>query len=371
MVWRFLSLYLVIVNGLWAASNEALIGHLRSRMVKGHQGYLIQSYATHSQSYIYDQALAIIMFSKNKNFAEAQKLLSALNELQQKDGSLYFSYNLDGSSIYPEEGDKRFAGAIAWVAIAASTYQKESGSVEFKNFNYKLLSYLGREFISIKGEKFKAIRFAPKDIASSAWKEDETIALEHNIDAYSAFRNYQAVNQSHEFKKQVQDLDQFVTKMWDKKREHFWSGMNAQTGIVNKDEYYLDNQSWTLLALDEKHSQKFNFKSALKKNCESLLATDGNQSGFLDSKPTRRPASVQFVWSEGTAGQILAMKNQNISCKNYSFDEGLKNLNKMRKEDGGIAYASNNKNPDFSAESSIAGTTWYYFALNKINPFAI
>lgn len=372
MVWRFLSLYLVIVNGLWAASNEALMGHLRSRMIKMNQGSLIKSYENHSQSYVYDQALAIIAFSKNGEYKSARELLVGLNKLQLKDGSLYFSYNLDGSSIYPIEGDKRFAGAIAWVAIAASTYQAESKSNEFKNFNYKILSYLKSQMKNVKGKDFKGVVFSPSDIETTQWNEFETIALEHNIDSYSAFRNFDLINKSSSFNSEKIHLEKLVDALWDKRRKHFWSGINATSGIINKQEYYLDNQTWTLLALDAKHLEKYDFKTALKQNCKNLFTTENDKIGFYDSKPTRRPASHKFIWSEGSAGQILAQNAiQMNQCEDFNLTQGITSISKMKQKDGGIAYASNRNHPDFSADSSIAGTTWFYFAKNKINPFAI
>ena len=372
MVWRFLSLYLVIVNGLWAASNEALMGHLRSRMVKQQKGTLIKSYSHHTQSYVYDQALAIIAFSKNGHLKEARSLLQGLEKLQLKDGSLYFSYNLDGSSIYPEEGDKRFAGAIAWVAIASSTYQKESKSSEFKKFNIKVLNYLQSQMKKVKGEDYKGIVFAPSNIVETQWNENETVALEHNIDAFSAFRNFDVVNKTAHYNSERLHLEKLIDNLWDKRRKHFWSGVNSSTGVINKQEYYLDNQTWTLLALDESHLKKYDFEKALAQNCKTLFIKDQDMIGFLDSKPTRRPASHKFIWSEGSAGQILAMqRSKSSSCKNYDLKIGLNTLNKMKRPDGGIAYATENKNPDFSSDSSIAGTTWFYFAKNNFNPFAL
>jgi len=40
----------------------------------------------------------------------------------------------------------------------------------------------------------------------------------------------------------------------------------------------------------------------------------------------------------------------------------------MATTDGGIAYATI-KNSDFTTSSSVAGTAWYYFIANSINPF--
>ena len=97
----------------------------------------------------------------------------------------------------------------------------------------------------------------------------------------------------------------------------------------------------------------------------------------MDSKPTRRPASHKFVWSEGTLGQVLAMNKvqkihkKEVNCQGKNSNEYLENIFKMKKPDGGIAYSTPTPNPDFTNSSSVAGTAWLYFAVNDFNPFQV
>jgi len=139
----------------------------------------------------------------------------------------------------------------------------------------------------------------------------------------------------------------------------------------------LDNQTWTLLALDNSILEKLKIKDALALNCDQFYVEHEGVIGFMDSKPTRRPASSKFIWSEGSAGQILAMNKVNLihkeelQCNGMKADAFIKNIKKMKKEDGGIAYATSTPNADFTTASSVAGTVWYYFASNNINPFHI
>jgi hypothetical protein len=76
----------------------------------------------------------------------------------------------------------------------------------------------------------------------------------------------------------------------------------------------------------------------------------------------------EFVWSEGTLGQVLAMNKAGFQCAKKDF---IAEVNKMKKADGGIAYATSATNPDFTTSSSVAGTAWMYFASNGINPFTV
>lgn len=357
-----------------AVTNQEILNNLRSRIVPvDGDRTLIKSFSEHTQSYIYDQALAIITFTKAGERETAQKLLRGLADVQKGDGSLYFSYNLDGSSPYPAEGDRRFAGAISWVALAASHYQAEFHSPEFVSFNLKLLNWLRSEFrpVTLSGDSQEAIRFSPSDIGSSKWNESETIALEHNLDAYAAFRDFAKLNPDYEWKLEIASLRKFILSMWDKDRSHFWSGANLKTGKINKEELYLDNQTWSLLALDLDTLKEIDAHEALALNCESLYVEHEGVSGFVDSKPTQGPKKYDFVWSEGTLGQVMAMEKTGFACESKNAEMFLSSVKKMKKEDGGIAYATATSNPDFTTASSVAGTAWMYFASNRINPFTV
>lgn len=358
----------------FAVTNQEILNNLRSRIVSLESDRsLIKSFDNHTQSYIYDQALAIITFSKARERTIARKLLKGLASVQREDGSLYFSYNLDGSSPYPAEGDRRYAGAISWVALAATHYQAEFHSQEFVGFNLKLLKWLRSEIkpLTISGKYHEALRFGPSDIATSPWIEKETVALEHNLDAYSAFTHYAKLNPDYEWKMEIASLRKFILAMWDKNRSHFWSGANLVTGKINKEELYLDNQTWSLLALDFETLKKINAHEALVLNCEQLYVEHEGISGFIDSKPTNSPGKYKFVWSEGTLGQVMAMEKTGVECGPKKTGELLSSVKKMKKADGGISYSTTTSNPDFTTASSVAGTVWMYFASNKINPFTV
>lgn len=370
-----------VLTTSWAGADHELIKNLDSRLhsLPEGRGSLIKSFTNHSQSYIYDQALAIIAFTKNNDQAKARKLLSGLKSLQLDDGSLYFSYYLNGKSPYPEEGDKRFAGAIAWVALSAVHYQHKFKSKEFLNFNFRILSYLESQMhpLKVSGIKTRAISFAPVDVTSTPWKENDVAALEHNLDAYAAFQHFAEINNHKKWLREIQQLKKFILAMWDKKQSHFWSGASFKTGQINKSELYLDNQSWSLLALDQKTLQKIKPDEALNLNCDAFYVKHEGVNGFMDSKPVRRPASSKFVWSEGTLGQVLAMSKitkinkKALHCQGKNSDDYLISIKKMKKSDGGIAYSTTTPNPDFTNASSVAGTAWLYFAANDFNPFHI
>ncbi len=372
---------LVATFQLSAVTNQVLIKNLSSRLkdLPNGKGSLIKSFANHSQSYIYDQALAVIAYTREDDQKSAQRLLSGLKSLQLRDGSLYFSYYLDGTSPYPDEGDKRISGAMAWVALAATHYQHRFRSKEFLEFNHKILSYLETQIIPIEvtGKKLQALVFAPNDVESTAFNETDVAALEHNLDAYVAFTHFTRINRNREWKHHISELRKFILAMWDPVQLHFWSGASFKERRINKTEFYLDNQSWSLLALDNSSLNEISPRAALQKNCEYLFVKQEGLAGFMDSKATRRPASHEFIWSEGTLGQVLAMmkihklQEAPITCNGQSSFDFISSIKKMRKEDGGIGYATITEKKDFTSSSSVAGTAWMYFAANEFNPFEL
>lgn len=377
----FIFLGIIVTFQLSAVTNEVLIKNLNSRLkdLPNGRGALIKSFANHSQSYIYDQALAVIAYTRENDEKSARRLLTGLRGLQLKDGSLYFSYFLDGSSPYPDEGDKRISGAMAWVALAASHYQHRFKSKEFLELNYKLLSYLDSQIlpIEVNGKNLNALVFAPNDVESTAFNETDVAALEHNLDAYIAFSHFIKINRSKRWKNNVNELRKFIMALWDPVQLHFWSGASFKERRINKSEFYLDNQSWSLLALDKSSLDEISPRAALQKNCDYLFVKQEGIAGFMDSKATRRPASHEFIWSEGTLGQVLAMmrihkiQEAPITCNGQSSYDFISSVKKMRKEDGGIGYATVTEKKDFTSSSSVAGTAWMYFAMNEFNPFEL
>jgi hypothetical protein len=367
--------------GAMALNDRDLLENLRGRMrpLGLHRGSLIKSYTHLNQSYIYDQALAIIAFTQAKRRKEARSLLQSLARLQRPDGSLYFSYFLDGSSPYPIEGDRRIAGAIAWVALSASHYQHKFKSKEFFTFNLKLLTYLQKEMktVSIDGNLYRTLRFGPVDIKETPFREDQITALEHNLDAYAAFSAFADINHDPSWASDIQDIKNFIFSLWDKKNSHFWSGASLADGLINKNEFYLDNQSWTILALDPKDLEAIRPEKALLMNCQKLFVHHQGVFGFMDVSPARSPAAHAYVWSEGTLGQIMAMNkiqrhnSPRMSCHELTTSELLSSVMKMKKEDGGIAYSTTSEKADFTTSSSVAGTAWLFFAVNNFNPFKL
>lgn len=326
----------------------------------------IQSYTDRSQSYLYDQALAIIAFSRAGDHVRAKQLVKSLETVQNADGTWYFSYYLDGKSPHPAEGDMRPHGAIAWAALAVLTYEKESKDKSFREVWKKSLQHLEKNIVWIPRLKQHGLRFSSVDNKKTKWNEREVAALEHALDGVAAFRLAFILSDDKRWKKSQKQLEDFSVSMWDEAEGHFWSGANMLTGKINRSEFYLDNQSWSALALSHL-PLKEKFQSALQASCR-LSVVSGTRRGFSES---RSPASQQeFIWSEGTAGKALALSLQQGQCGETSAAQYMETLESM-KIAGGVQYVDRPHVPEFTDSPSVAGTVWTWFLRHRINPLDV
>lgn len=362
-----------------AGEKEKLLQALKKRVVPNKElgSTFIKSFAKKDVSYIYDQALATMAFIHANDKTNAENLLKTIEKLYANHGPLHFAYMTEGSSAFDGDEIRVIHGALAWTVMAANYYQKQFSDKRFTPFAHKVLTYL--ETQKEKALDGEAIRFAQKDLKSTPWDETKVLALEHNVDAYSAFNIYADLNNDKNFKKTAGEIKKFISGLWDNQKKHFWSGYLLDKKKINKDEIYLDNQTWTLLAIDESDINYEDANHALNKACESFYhVAKENKSeihGFFDRRSVRAPAFDKFVWSEGTAGKLLASKftnpHQKYNCNDQGEHHFRNSFNQMKKKDGAISYATQTGNIDFTTDSSVAGTAWAYFYHVGLNPFKL
>ncbi|MCE3012719.1 MAG: hypothetical protein LW878_06590 [Proteobacteria bacterium] len=359
---RLLPAVLFLLSFSASAEIEWLHSHLTQLASESH---LVKSYSHKKQSYLYDQALTLISLSHAKNFSKARGLALALKKLQLPNGSWYFSYYLDGSSPHPREGDMQPNGAIAWAALALMTYEFQSKDKSFRPEWEKALHHLERNFVKVDGFKGMGLRFSQVDNSQTSWKETDVVALEHVLDSLSAFRAAYKLTKRKSFQTHQLALEKFALEFWDEGQGHFWSGVTISNSKINRSEFYLDNQTWSALALEHLGLQKM-MKQALSSSC-SLMVKDKTWVGFKEAK--RSIASADFIWSEGTAGKAMALERYQTKCEGTKSESYLSTLESM-KVDGGVLYV-NKTVPQFEAQPSVAGTAWTWLLKNKINPFIL
>ena len=284
----------------------------------------------------YHQALAVLAFVHADQKDAAQNILDGLADLQSPGGSWAFQYQ-PGTQRVEAVGDSVSpAGAIAWVAMATEAFQIRYGthSVKYKKMLSKTSNYLRfqRVDVSWKGVSSRPVSFSPT--------RSQVVSFEHNLDAYAAFAN--APSDARDAKANAEaaaSIHAFLESMWNEKR--FYAGFDLENGEPNREELFLDTQSWGLLALGPSGSQGQDFRQGIQTNCAEFQAAQSTP-GFIFYRPAsgRSLASVPPVWTEGSLGMMLAMKIADISsCGTKKMKDYEVSMDQVTQPDGGVPYA--------------------------------
>jgi hypothetical protein len=367
-----------------APSANAQIAGLQSMMntpsIQGGpygDGRLVRSFRDMDSAFLYDQALAVIAFSLAGDQADADLVINAMAKLQGSSGAWVFSYLTDGEDANPGV-DMRIAGANAWFGMALNAYQKAFNSTKYLAMSTRLHDYLLGELIaiSVNGSAQRGLRFAPTDYVAG---RSTTFALEHQLDAYASMQQYYALNGGSQYLSAANALRSMGESLWNGKR--FVAGYSSSSQTLDTSERYLDNYSWAVLALGNTGSKGQNFAGSLPGMCDyfnvagTLVYPSRKVTGvvgFYDVINNNVASSSPFVWSEGSLGAVMAMKQgaPTMTCSGNGAADIQESMNYMVDKLHGMPYATQNGNPDFTSTGSVAGTAWLYFVNQGKNPYA-
>ncbi|MET0406274.1 MAG: hypothetical protein ABW123_27900 [Cystobacter sp.] len=340
-------------------------------------GRLIRSFRDLDAAFLYDQALAVIAFSLAGDRTNAELIINAMARLQLPSGAWVFSYLTDGSDANPG-ADMRIAGSNAWFGMALNAYQKAFNSTRYLAMSTRLHDYMAGELVNLtlNNTAQKGLRFAPTNYVAGI---TGVFALEHQLDAYASMHQYYALNGGARYQTAANDLRRMSESLWNGTR--FLAGYDANTRTLNTYERYLDNYSWSVLALGNTGSNNQNFAGALPALCDYFTVSGRLDYpsrkvtgivGFYDVIYNGVPSTSPFVWSEGSLGAIMAMRQgaASMTCAGNTADDMLESLNYMVDKLHNMPYATQNPNADFTSSGSVAGTAWLYYAHQGKNPYA-
>jgi hypothetical protein len=289
---------------------------------------LLKSWADESgcTAHVYDQALALIVFSHAGMWPEADAVVGALAQAQNSDGSWCKSYDCLNSSL-PCVHCHKWEGDIAWAVYALGRYRALGGS------------HPGASLAMCKGARWLSGRI---DAGSGCLVIDHT---EGTIDAWWALQAASSVDEAAGIE------DCLLAHYWD-------DGMGRFKGGRDWWQPYLDNQTWGgafLKAVGEEEKTRRALSYARE---VLLLPAQGGQVFGFDGQ-----GGPWSVWNEGT-GQYVAVGGD-------SADDLVLELLAQQREDGALAGS-----PDdylgggvwTTRWHGVAPTAWLYFALND-EPF--
>lgn len=334
-----------ITERLQWLTNQQVPNSVISSPVTGRNGLVI-SYAVpendsaypyvHNRSWIYDNALAIIAFTLQKNCIAAYQVADALDDLVDEQGHLGFSYNTAdnwGDTLYR-------SGAVAWVGYALMFYQQQCADARFQVAAENLANGL----LELSDPTHGSIRGGP-DVS---W-----FSTEHNIDAYFFLRDLGQVSRKHVYADAALKIKQsLLTEHWNDSHACFQQGIGDTAKA-------LDTASWGAIFLnsigeDDKANSYLDFLEttfAASHQC-SINGVEKQITGYRPYG-TRNP---DLVWSEGSLGVALAYQRLGQPVKTQQI---LAQITQMQGNNQGILYSCPpDPDNDFHQWESVAGTAW-------------
>jgi len=298
----------------WLATQQQAIGLLKS--------WQEESVCT---AHTYDQALALLVFSREKRWSEADALVEGLAQAQNGDGSWYKSYDCNDSG-YTCVHCHKWEGDIAWAVYALSRYIALGG---------------------IHPQAVTARNQAAGWLKTRINPVDGCLLIDHTEGTLDAWWALQAAGP--EYRNEADRIKTcLLTYYWDENMGRFKGGRNWW-------QPYLDNQTWGaafLKAVGEEEKAR----RALSYAREVLvLPAQGGQLLGFDGQ-----AGPWSVWNEGT-GQYVAVGGEGA-------DDFLLELLAQQRADGAMPGSPD----EFSGGGvwtarwhGVAPTAWLYNALNS------
>lgn len=313
---------------------------------------LMRSYAMPGdhRAWTYDQAIAIIYFIEAGLTTRAVRCADALLRLRD---ARYDAWHDAYDARNGEVAARAVAvGPNAWMGIALLRLHRTTGNQAYLRAALKMAAFLKRLQVTT-GPLAGAIRCGFDERGRPlTW-----ISTEHEVDSVACLGQCGAMAGDVSCTVAARRAERFVyTTLWDAEEHRFHPGMmdiDVTPRLSDLDEL-LDSQTWTILALaavrglpDWRHDAVMPLATGLDwiaRYETSVSSADGRLHGF--AKITRGPWARPGIWTEGTAGYILARR---VIDANADVDRFVRTLDRLAGPGGAVPYSIGISFPDAMA----------------------
>jgi hypothetical protein len=277
---------------------------------------------TRCLAYTYDQALALVVFARERMWANADALAGALVALQNPDGSWYQTRDCDTLEAVGSPPNK-WEGDIAWAVLALSQYVRLRGPPP-----------------AISAARDRAADW----LAAQINPTDGCLMIDHTeatIDAWWAFQSAGRPSAATQIKNCL------LTFYWDSSIGRFKGGRNWL-------QPYLDNQTWGAAFLKAIGEQEQARRALSYAQAALLVPARGGQLFGFDGH-----GGPWSVWNDG-AGQYIAAGGPGTA-------DLLRELLAQQRADGALPSspdAWNGGGAWTTRWGGVAPTAWLYNAMN-------
>ncbi|MCF7914341.1 MAG: hypothetical protein K9L66_04155 [Spirochaetaceae bacterium] len=368
------------------------------------------------RAYVYDSALAAIVFAMTGHDREAEEVLLALSRQLRPEGSLWFGVNLHNE--WPSEeghtGATVRSGASAWAGYAATFYLRKKlqasapgapeapGAPAAQNrqafhtedrIGRRILFFAeqtARHLLSLQitdrddpryglitgGQGTYELKAKTDGSVSSEYSDGKIgwASTEHNIDAYFLFRDLALLTGGKRYQRAAEMITEGLLSLWDEERRQLIQGIK-ETG--RRDTVLpLDTSSWGSIFLRQA-GYPDKAEATLSAGVERFqLDRSGHfrpyaaDQVFLDpqvsqsyfNNPDITWNQLDIAWPEGSLGMATAL------IKAGRNEKALQIIRASREytENGAVQYASLEVPHQFSTYPSVASTAWLVIALENL-----
>ncbi len=272
-------------------------------------------------------------------------------------------YDADAKAYYEDQYQVGTnVGNSSYVALALLQYQKTYGGEEYLNLAKTLMDWVLTRIDKTPG--FTG--------GYDGWPEAGEVteytykSIEHNIDAYAAFRQLYAVTGEGKYKTASENALQFIKSMYDPKERVFYTGTLPDGITPNKENIVLDAQVWCALALGDDFTP---YLPALERVVDMQTA----EGGF----PFHEANINGGYWLEGTAFTALCLKQFGIDAP---AQKAFAVLKAAQLPTGGFPAATVKALTTgftlftgdpwvYGKSPHIAPTAWFVMAAQNFNPY--
>ncbi len=319
---------------------------------------------------------------------------------------------------------RKFMGANAWVIMAITFYELQTGDDTYRSMALKGLNWI--ESYRDSDPNSPSFGGVAMGRVWHWWRVEETInttygftdwpifVTEHNLDAYAAFRGIAHLTGDETYDETADQIKAFLLReLWAPHVDRsvhpeieasdvdnvFFPGLNMDVDYLPHGKIdrciFLDGQSWAVLALGpsievlDKDGNTTSLDITLDYLLQHMLVTDQTifpDTGFMvtgidgfkenDGNPHCESSEDHLVWSEGSEGVVGALyvtgQLDDVNSADYYHAE----TESYMMANGGVPYTNLPPNPsdlfwNWTNTNSIAGTTWFYFnePAIRLNPF--
>ena len=311
-----------------------------------------------NRSYIYDNALYVLVRTFEGEEDAARRVLQTLVALQRPDGAWGFSFNIRGDGFY--DIDYLRTGAVAWVVYAMARYTRRFGDRRF----VPAMRRGGKWLISQRDPRSGLFRggsgrWVPGTGTFEAGYVTDWASTEHNVDVWFTLRalavtdprgDWRAMLRPDGLGKAMQDV------LFMEKAGRYARGL--QPGGLDTISALDASGTWTSI---------FELGRGRPEIARRLLAwVDQHHKGAQDGWQVWRPESgpANAIWFvEGSVARAIALSRLGDVANARAMIQELTELACV----GGVPLVYANRwQPDFPKTPAIGPTAWYILAVEEV-----